>query len=249
MSRLRQGWFDFLTAIQFLTRIPLPSLPYDTGSLARSVKFFPVVGSLIGVAAAGLLILLKQHLPALVASTLTVAFLVRLTGCFHEDALADSADAFGGGTTREKTLEILKDSRIGSYGGTALMLSLLARVLLIASLPTHQIAPWLIASHALCRWTTLPLSYFYPPAAEQGQGARIARLTTRPSLVLGTVFSFSLAIVLLRGRAVAAIGIAILTTWLSGRFYKRKIGGVTGDCFGATNQLTETFVYLCGVWA
>jgi adenosylcobinamide-GDP ribazoletransferase len=248
MKRIQGAWLDFLAAVQFLTRVPTPSLPYDEGSLARSVKFFPVVGLLIGVAAAALLLVLEAHLAALPSAVLTVAFLVVLTGCFHEDALADTADAFGGGHTSEQVLAILKDSRIGSYGGVALALNLMARVTLLASLPPRQIAPLLISTHVLCRWTTLPLSYFFPPASGGGQGARIARLTSRNTLIAGTIFSFVIALVALRTRAIAAIAVAILITWVSGGFYQRKIGGVTGDCFGATNQLTETFVYLCGVW-
>jgi adenosylcobinamide-GDP ribazoletransferase len=248
MNRIAGAWFDFLGAVQFLTRVPTPSLPYDEGSLARSVKFFPFVGLLIGVAAAALLLLLEAHLPAMAASVFTVAFLVLVTGCFHEDALADAADAFGGGRNPEHILAILKDSRIGSYGGAALVLNFMARVSLLAALPPRQIAPLLISAHVLCRWTTLPLSYFVAPAAEAGQGARIARLTNRKTLIAGTLFSFLVVAVALRTRAIAAIAVALLMTWVSGRFYQRKIGGVTGDCFGATNQLTETFVYLCGVW-
>jgi adenosylcobinamide-GDP ribazoletransferase len=134
------------------------------------------------------------------------------------------------------------------------MLSLLARVLLLASLPLAEIAPYLITAHVLCRWTTLPLSYYLGPARIQqqgagtGQGARIARLTTRGTLIAGTVFSFAIVIALLHTRAALAIGGAVLISLLSGLYYKRRIGGVTGDCFGATNQLTEIVAYLAGVW-
>jgi adenosylcobinamide-GDP ribazoletransferase len=148
----------------------------------------------------------------------------------------------------------MRDSRIGSYGTVALTLSLLARLLLISSLSLVHVAQHLVAAHVLCRWTTLPLSFYLPPAHAQsndqidGQGARIAQLTTRSTLILGTLFSFAVVVSVLRSRALAPISVAIGVTLFSALYYKRRISGVTGDCFGATNQLTEIAVYLCGVW-
>jgi adenosylcobinamide-GDP ribazoletransferase len=240
---------DFLAAVQFLTRVPLPAQPYDPNSLARSVKFFPVVGLLIGSAAAALHLLLAPHLPRLVSALIVVIFLVLLTGCLHEDGLADAADAFGGGWSREQVLLILKDSRIGSYGAAALSLSLLARVLLLAALPLPRVPVYLIAAHLLCRWTTLPLSFYLPPArSSTGLGASIANLTSIGTLVAGSIFSIAVAVAALRIHAFSPIVGAILITLFTGLYYRQRIGGVTGDCFGATNQLTEIFVYLTGVW-
>lgn len=247
--------FDFLGAVQFLTRVPVPAHPYREDSLARAVKFFPVVGLFIGGSAAGVYLLLDPHLPKLVSAALVLVLLVGLTGCFHEDALADVADGFGGGWNREQVLTILHDSRIGSYGGAALVLSLVLRLLLLSSLARAQVFPVLISAHVLCRWTTLPLSYFLPPARETGsdggagQGARVANLATAATLIGGTLFSFLCAGLLLRTHALAPILATTLVTLLSGIYFKRRIGGVTGDCFGATNQVAEIAVYLCGVWA
>ena len=250
MSVLRQSWHNFLAAVQFLTRIPTPSLRYEQGTLARSATFFPVVGLLIGSLAALLNFLVGPHLPRTVAAVLLVIFLVALTGCFHEDALADTFDGFGGGWTRDQILSILKDSRIGSYGAAALMLSLIARVTLIASLPLSDVARYLISAHVLCRWTTLPLSYFLAPARmeEASQGARLARLTSRASLVVGTVITLAMVTAVLGIHAIAPILLVILITYASGAYYNSRIQGVTGDCFGATNQLAEMLVYLAGVW-
>jgi adenosylcobinamide-GDP ribazoletransferase len=245
---------DCLVAIQFLTRFPVPDLPYDTCSLSRAVKFFPLVGLLIGSAASLVHLLLAPHLPRLVTALLVIAFLVSTTGCLHEDGLADAADGFGGGTSRERILLILKDSRIGSYGGAALSLSLLARVCLLAALPLPLVPQYLIASHVLCRWTTLPLSYYLSPARHQsqegrnGQGARIARLTTRGALVVGSGCTLAICILVLRTHALAAIGATVLVTLITAIYYQRKLDGLTGDCFGATNQLAEIAVYLTGAW-
>jgi adenosylcobinamide-GDP ribazoletransferase len=248
-ARVRRSVRTFLTAIQFLTRVPAPSLDYQPDSLSRAVGLFPLVGALIGGAAALLHHLFVPHLNRQCAALLVLVFLVSITGCFHEDGLADTADGFGGGWNREQVMLILRDSRIGSYGAAALTLCLIARLALISSLPLLQITQYLVAAHVLCRWTTLPLSYFLPPAREaDGQGARLAQFTSRSALVLGTLFSFTVVAYFLRARAVAPILASILITAMSGRFYMRKIGGVTGDCFGATNQIAEVAVYLCGAW-
>jgi adenosylcobinamide-GDP ribazoletransferase len=254
-AQLRKIWWSLLSAIQFLTRIPVPAYPYVDDALARSVKLFPLVGTLIGGAAALLHHALAPHRPRPLTALFVVAFLVAVTGGLHEDGLADAADGLGGGTTRERVLIIMRDSRIGSYGGIAITLSLALRLLLLASLPLPEVGRYLIAAHVLCRWTTLPLSYCLPAARTDadrqaaGQGARIAWLTSRATLIGGTLFSFAVVVLLLRRAAVAPILMAGAVTLLTGLYYKRRIGGVTGDCFGATNQIAEIAVYLCGVWA
>ncbi|WP_263418177.1 adenosylcobinamide-GDP ribazoletransferase [Terriglobus albidus] len=245
---------EFLAALQFLTRLPVPAWPYEAEALARSVKFFPIIGLIVGACGALLHHFIAPHLPRIVAALITVVFLVCLTGGLHEDGLADVADAFGGGTSREKILLILRDSRIGSYGGMALIVSLVGRMLLITALQPQNVSGYLIAAGVLCRWTPLPLSYFLPAARNEGahpadgQGARIASRTTIASLIAGSVVSSAIPIVLLRGRAIAPLLASIAITWLTAIYYKRRIGGVTGDCFGATIQITEIGVYLCGAW-
>jgi adenosylcobinamide-GDP ribazoletransferase len=247
--QIRSLGADAIVAFQFLTRIPMPPAIYQEDSLARAVKFFPLVGLAVGSGAVAIHQLLLPHLNRQLVALLVLAYLVLITGCFHEDGLADTFDGFGGGWNRDQILLILKDSRIGSYGAAALALSLLARYVLLLSLPEQHFAAYLISAHVLCRWSSLPLSYFLPPAREkESQGARIAKLTSLPSLVYGTLFSFAVALVALRWAAMAPLVIALLTVVLSGWFYKRKIAGVTGDCFGATNQLTEIAIYFCGAW-
>jgi adenosylcobinamide-GDP ribazoletransferase len=254
VAHLQRSWSDFLSAVQFLTRVPVPSQPYKTDSLARSVVFFPVVGLVVGGGAALLHVALTPHLPRLAVAFVVLLYLVVITGGFHEDGLADTADGFGGGTTREKILLILRDSRIGSYGGIALTLSLVGRLVLIASLPLAQAPQYLIAAHVLCRWTTLPLSYYLAPARSpdsqqmDGQGARIARLTSTGTMMAGTIFSVAVVALLLRMHAIAPILSTIAITIVTGFYYRSRIGGVTGDCFGATNQLSEIGVTLCGAW-
>jgi adenosylcobinamide-GDP ribazoletransferase len=249
MQQIRRLGNEIIVAFQFLTRIPMPSIAFETDALSRATKFFPLVGLVVGSGAILLQRLLMIHMNRPLVALIVLIYLVLITGCLHEDGLADTADGFGGGRIKDQILAILKDSRIGSYGATALMLSLLARYLLLASLPLEHFAAYVISSHVLCRWSSLPLSYFVPPARERdGQGARIAKLTSLASLTFGSIFSLAVVAFALRGSAVAPVLVAVFTFAASGWFYERKIGGVTGDCFGATNQLTEIAVYFCGVW-
>lgn len=192
--------------------------------------------------------MLAPHLGRPISALAVLVYLVLITGCLHEDGLADVADSMGG-WTREHRLAILRDHRIGSYGATALVLSLLSRAVLLAGLPLEHFIAYMVSAHVLCRWSMLPLSYYLPPAREsEGQGARIARLTSIASLIAGSIFTIATVAVTLRKAAIAPVLAAIVVPLLSSWFYMRKLGGVTGDCFGATNQLTEIAVYLCGVW-
>jgi adenosylcobinamide-GDP ribazoletransferase len=249
MGQIRRLGNEIVVAFQFLTRIPTPSIAFEADSLSRATKFFPLLGLVVGSGAVALRKLLGLHLNRSLVALVVLIYLVLITGCLHEDGLADTADGFGGGQTREQILAIFRDSRIGSYGATALVLSLLARYLLLASLPLEHFAAYVISSQVLCRWSSLPLSYFLPPAREQnGQGTRIAKLTSLASLIFGSVFGFTVVAIALRRSAAAPMLVAILVVGLSGWFYSRELGGVTGDCFGATSQLTEIAVYFCGVW-
>ncbi len=239
---------DMAVAFQFLTRVPLPQVEFAADGLARSVKFFPLVGLAVGYGAALLQKGLAPHLGRPLCAVAVLLYLVLITGGLHEDGLADVADSLGGWNVNQR-LTILRDSRIGSYGAAAMMFSLGSRAVLLAELPLAQFTAYVVSAHVLCRWSTLPLSYYLPPAREgEGQGARVARLTSTFSLFTGSLFTLATAVVLLRKAAVAPVLMALTVSLLSSLFYLRKFGGVTGDCFGATSQLTEIAVYLCGVW-
>ena len=240
---------DPLAALQFLTRVSFAPAHYHPDLLSRAAVYFPLVGLLIGAAAALLNCLLTPHLARPICALVLVTFFVLLTGGLHEDGLADVADAFGGGWDRVQILRILKDSRIGSFGAIALALSLGARWLLLATLPVGRFAGFLISAHVLCRWTVLPLGHFLKSArGEEGQAARIANKVGWTSMAIGSVLAFGITVFLLRAQCWPPIVAAIAVTFFSGLYYQRRIGGVTGDCFGATIQLTEIAVYLCGVW-
>lgn len=243
---------DWLTALQFLTRLPLPRVSYQPDSLSKAVAWFPLAGLLIGAAAAAVHALAAKGLPPLLSALATLIFLVAVTGALHEDGLADTADGLGGGWTRERALEIMRDSRIGSYGAVALILSLLARLLLLGSLPPASFVRYVIAAHVLCRWTTLPLRSFLKPARQQeGQGSRVEDRGSRfalPSLTGATILSAIIVGVALRSQWWPPVIAVLLITTLCGAYFRYRLGGITGDCFGAVNNLAEIAVYFCGVW-
>jgi adenosylcobinamide-GDP ribazoletransferase len=241
---------DALAAVRFLTRIPVPDTAYDPDALARAAVYFPLVGLLVGGLAALGARVLEGHLARPVVALAVVLFLVLVTGGLHEDGLADTADGFGGGWTRERILLIMRDSRIGSYGGIALCLSLGARVLLLGTMAPARVFATLIAAQVLCRWTVLPLSAWLPPARvdAEGEGARLAGKTSWGAVGVGTLAAFGIAGFLLRWNSIGPIVGVCGVAWVTGWLYRTKIGGMTGDCFGATCQVAEVAVYVCGAW-
>jgi adenosylcobinamide-GDP ribazoletransferase len=240
---------DALGAFEFLTRIPVRSRNSAPVALSRAAAWFPLVGLAIGFLAVLVHHLLTPHLNQSISALLAVVFLTVITGGLHEDGLADVADAFGGGWNREQILFILKDSRIGSYGAMALIFSITGRWLLLDALPVHRFAGTLISAQVLCRWTVLPLGHFLKSArGEEGQGARIAEQLRWGTLIFGSMFAFGVAAYFLRERTWISILAVCIVALITGAYYQRRIGGLTGDCFGATTQLAEIAVYMCGVW-
>lgn len=239
----------FLVAVQFLTKLPVPwtrGLPPD--SLAEAAHFFPVVGGIVGVGAVALNQLLVPCAERSVIVVVILFYFVMITGGLHEDGLADAADGFGGGWTKDQVLTIMRDSRVGSFGVLAIVLGLLARFVFLTSLPAQSFSGVLVAGQVLSRWTALPLAQWLPPARDnRGQGARVAQRMTAVSVGIGTVLTVGIVVATTGSAALWTIGVAAVVIGLSGAYYRRRIDGVTGDCLGATNQLTEIAVYLVGI--
>lgn len=239
---------DMRTAVQFLTRIPVGNVPYDPDALSRALLWFPLVGALAGAAAGAVHWLAAKELSPMLSALATLVVLVLLTGAFHEDGLADTADGLGGGWSRERSLEIMRDSRIGSYGTIALVLSLLARWLLLSNLQPGAFFQTVVVAHVLCRWTALPLSFFLGPARGQdGQSARVAQRVTVRTLLFGTLLAIVVSAVMLRWKAWLPLLVAAVSSLIGGAYFHKRLGGITGDCFGAANQIVEIAIYLCGV--
>lgn len=239
---------EFAAAVQFMTRIPVPAFQYEPELVLGGAKFYPLVGAIVGLGAIIIERGLRPHLPAMVTAVAVLAYLVAITGGFHEDGLADTADGLGGGYTRERKLDIMHDSRIGSFGTLALALSLLARWALLATMPVERLPEYLLAAQVLCRWTTLPLGTFMDSARKDGLAAKFAHRIPLSSTLIGTALAFAIAGGALRMRMFVPVLVVATIALLSGLYYRRQIAGITGDCLGATNQLAEIAVYVCGVW-
>jgi adenosylcobinamide-GDP ribazoletransferase len=233
-----------LAAFTFLTRLPLPgAVGVDAVTLARSTVWFPLVGAVVGGVGALALEGAARVWPPAIAAALSLMATVLLTGAFHEDALADAAEGLGGGRDREHTLEIMRDSRIGSYGAVALVLVLLARLGCLAALATTDRALTLVAAHVLGRWSSLPLLGLLPYARPDGAAMPFAG-TTAARVIAGTLLAALLVALTLGPRAPAAGVVAIAITAVAAAYFRARLGGITGDCLGATNQIVELATYL-----
>jgi adenosylcobinamide-GDP ribazoletransferase len=238
-----------LAAVQFLTRLPTPKdLGVNATVLARSVTWFPAVGLILtGLAALTLAGLDALQLPPLLRATLLVVVLTLATGAFHEDGLADTADGLGGGMTVARKLEIMRDSRIGTYGAVALVLLYLVRVIAIGSLPAHSWIPCLGSALIWGRWTTLPLLAFLPYARTEsttGIAKPLVASVTPGRAVSATVLALASSYFLNGSFLLAPIVIACIVGCATGMKYKRSVGGITGDLLGATNVLTEVAILI-----
>ncbi|MGR3321191.1 MAG: adenosylcobinamide-GDP ribazoletransferase [Pseudooceanicola sp.] len=232
---------DIPAAIALLGRVPVPGA---TPARADGVWAYPLAGAAFGGLAALVAgLALALGLPPALAAFVTLAALVAMTGALHEDGLADVADGFWGGWTRERRLEIMRDSRIGSYGVAALVLSLGARwqVLALILAAEHGWAALIVAG-ALSRAAMPALMTVLPPARPDGLSRSVGR--PRAAMTgLGAAIAACLALLLLPFQtALAAMLLVFLAALATGALAREKIGGQTGDTLGATQQLAEIAV-------
>jgi adenosylcobinamide-GDP ribazoletransferase len=255
MSAFRDAWRDEIeAALTFLTRLPFGRAETDAPlpSLADSSWAFPIVGLAIG-ALGGIAYAIARGLalPALAAALIAVATTALVTGALHEDGLADTADGFGGGTTRETKLEIMRDSRIGTFAVLALIFSIGLRSVAIAEigLRWHVFAA-LIAAHALARGVLPAALQRLDPAREDGLGVGAGR-PEQNQVLIALAIALAIAVIATGLRtglsaAIAAAIVAIAIGWLA----LRQIGGQTGDVLGAIEQGAETAALLAAAaWA
>ena len=235
----------FFGAVRFFTRLPVPGwVGHSAEALNHSARYFTLVGLIVGLIGALVFALTSFFFPKTLAVLLAMAATILITGAFHEDGWADMVDGFGGGWTRERTLEIMKDSRIGSYGAIALVLLLLAKFMALVELDMLLIAPALIAGHALSRLCATSVMHFLDYARDEGKAKPLATRISLGELAVAGFFGL-IALVLLPPLSVitGVLLAAAATAWLTRKFH-RRLGGYTGDCLGATQQLAEVAFYL-----
>lgn len=236
---------DLRAAVSFLTRIPAddPARTLDAGALSRAALWFPAVGLLVGGLMGGVRILAGTVLDPAPATLLALLAAVLVTGGFHEDGLADASDGMGAHvTTRERRLEIFKDSRVGTYGALAVVFMVVFPLVVLTPLDGGHVLRAALAGHVLGRWSTLPQSWLLPPAAPGGSGELV-----RASLgVVAGATLYSVGIVLAvagPGPGAVALATAAALTALGGGYFRARLGGVSGDTFGAVNKVVELGVY------
>ena len=249
---LRQPLADCVACLRFYSRLPLPVFAFETQphamlDFSRAIAMLPVAGALLGcIGALALLAAGALHLSPAIAATLAIATMVASTGAMHEDGLADTADGFGGGGSIARKLEIMKDSRIGAYGGAALVLALLLRVEAVAALAERGLmlaALAMIACAAVSRVAGLLPLLLLAPARAEGAGFSAPRPSWR-AFGQAAILAAAVALLPLAGgapsRSIALAGLlAALAAYCVVRLAAAQIKGQTGDVAGAAQQAAE----------
>ena len=250
---LRRELGYFFGAVRFFTRLPVPAwVGHSSEALNRSARYFPAVGLLIGGIGALVYVVATYLWPQPVAVLLAMVATIHATGAFHEDGLADMVDGLGGGWEKMRILEIMKDSRVGSYGVVAMVLVLLGKFTLLNSLDGALVPYALLAGHAVSRFcsTSLLATMDYVREDLLAKAKPLAtRISGGETLVALLFVVVSLAWLPTEKALAGCVLAALATLWLAAKF-KRWLGGYTGDCLGATQQVSEIAFYLglLAVW-
>lgn len=248
MSAIKYQYQLFMLALGFFSRIPVPvSVPYSPERMNQAGRYFALVGLLLGALCALVLYASQLLFPSHVAIVLMMVFSLLLTGAFHEDGLTDMADGIGGGMTVERRLEIMKDSRIGTYGASALIMTLLAKYVLLSELiQSQQILLIIVVSYGLSRAVAASLIYDMPYVTDTdtSKSKPLAERQSRRELVILLLTGVLPCWLLGVGQTLILIAVLVLFRVLFKRWLMARIGGFTGDCLGAAQQLSEMLIYL-----
>jgi len=245
---MKQQFHLMLTAFGFFTRIPIPyKFAFSQDNLNKCNRYLPLVGYLVGGISALIFYLATFIFPHSIAIILSMATSILLTGAFHEDGFADVCDAFGGGWTKAKILTIMKDSRLGAYGAIGILMLLLLKFTVLTEIPSEHIIKTIITGHVLSRlmavWTMHSLNYVRED--ESSKSKPITKALHIKDLFI-TLSLSTFALILFGDIRIIGILIPafIAKKWLE-IYFKKWIGGYTGDCLGTIQQVTEVVVYLC----
>jgi adenosylcobinamide-GDP ribazoletransferase len=252
---IRRELHIFLTALMFYTRIPCPKwVDHNPNYISLSTRYFPVIGWIVGGVYASVILISSYVFPPLISIIVGVGVSIFITGAFHEDGFADVCDGFGGGWTKEKILIIMKDSRLGTYGvvGIIFMLSLkISTTYYLFDLfndPSLFIL-LIVSSHSHSRMMAVLIIYFQPYAREEedSKAKPVASGISTTNLIVGLLFGLIPFLIFVTQANVlfslAIIPMLLITFYLM-RYFQKWIGGYTGDCLGATQQVNEVIFLL-----
>lgn len=253
---MRTQWRILATAIMFLTRIPVgKSGSGDPKDLAACTQYFPLVGLIVGLITCLVYWIAQILWSNEIAIVMTMLSAVIITGGFHEDGLADVADSAGAWSI-ERKLEIMRDSRVGTYGAAALILALLLTAFSLidianthakSSNPILLVMASLILAHVLGRWSSLVIIYTTRYARDDAANKVFVDGVTANRLIIGSLITLAtivIGIFIIPTATLLALGIACVVISLSRLWFLKNIGGITGDCLGAANKVVEVSVYL-----
>ncbi len=247
----------FFAALMFLTRIPIPKwVQYKNEYLQKATTYFTLIGLIIGLVTAAVYFLCNKFFSPTIAIILSMITSILLTGAFHEDGFADVCDAFGGGYTKEKILEIMKDSRLGTYGTVGLIMILLLKFFLLLELSATAISidivgvqlPFvysfpliIIASHSISRFMSLIMIQNYDYVYQE-ELSKSKPLASQKLHITQLLFAFIISIIPFLFLPVQFLGsfiFMLVLTFYLGNYFKKWIGGYTGDCLGSVQQVCE----------
>lgn len=235
----------FFHALQFYSRIPVGKIDYREENLTQSVRYFPLVGILVGAIGGGVFALFVLVFPPAVAVAAALVSMIAVTGALHEDGVSDFFDGFGGGYTRERILEIMKDSHVGAYGVIALILLFLVKFSLLLSIDALHLPSVLIAAHASSRFVPVVLMKrsVYARTGNSKSGHSRHRLS-RTTLIVAFIFGALPLIFIAPPVTLSAAALYAIVLIALKRYVEKKIGGFTGDVLGTLQQFCETAFYL-----
>jgi adenosylcobinamide-GDP ribazoletransferase len=244
----------FFTALQFFTRLPIPGwVGFDPAWLNQASRYFPLVGLVVAAITGATYALTAWFLPAPAAVIISTATGIYATGAFHEDGFADMCDGFGGGMTPERVLEIMKDSRIGAYGAIGTICLLALKLTMLSMLPPLAAIGALFIAHPLSRLMATSLIWRLDYARTEGKAKPLAQKMSGAEFLIAAITAILPALAVIEVRwltweaLLAGVIVAtVATIWLARKFV-RRIGGYTGDCLGAVQQVSEVMFYLCAL--
>ncbi|MBN1189248.1 MAG: adenosylcobinamide-GDP ribazoletransferase [Dehalococcoidales bacterium] len=232
-----------LAALQFLTILPIKR-SFTVAQIGQAAVFFPLVGIIIGAILVGLNYVLSLILPQSIVNVLLVAALAVVTGGLHLDGLADTLDGVGGQHTVQERLEIMKDSRIGGFGAVGIAVVLLVQFVTLNNIPSDMKMYVLLLTPTLSRWAMVNAIYVYPYARPSGMGRVLKKGLMGLHYALDAVFALMVSVALFRLGGLVIMAVAWLSADLTALFLKSKLKGLTGDAYGAINEMVTLAVLI-----
>lgn len=240
---IRQEWRLWRVALGFFTRVPVHIADFQEADLNHAARYFPLVGALVGTVSYAVYWIAAQWLPAEIAILASIAASIGITGAFHEDGLADAVDGLGGGWQKQQVLSIMQDSRLGSYGAVALLLMLMTKFQALLHMPAGILLAVTLAGHSLSRFAAVLVICTQAYVRAEGKAKPLATQLSPYELLLAAVFGLAPLALLPPRLWLALLPVALVWLWFS-RKLKLRLGGYTGDCLGAMQQLTELAFYI-----